>query len=156
MNLDAGIFPLVNATLNFLATILLVLGFVLIKQRKEKAHKWTMLSCFLVSVIFLLCYLTYHYLAGSTRFPTYPPTWVRYLYYVILLTHVVLAMYVPVGAVVTIYLGLRSQTESSESGLYRAKHRRWAKITFPIWLYVSVTGVVVYLMLYQIYPPSAS
>ena len=153
MNLDAGIFPLVNATLNFLATILLVVGFVLIKQGKERGHKRTMLSCFLVSVVFLICYLTYHYLAGSTRFPDYPPQLVRYLYYVILATHVVLAMYVPFGAMITIYYGLRSESESSGQKAYRAKHRKWAKITFPIWLYVSVTGVVVYVLLYQVYPP---
>ena len=146
MNVDAGIFPLVNATLNFLATILLLLGYVLIKQGKERGHKWTMLSCFFVSIVFLICYLTYHYLFGSTRFPPYPPVVVRCLYYVILVTHVVLAMYVPVGAVITIYYGLKDN---------RIKHRKWAKITFPIWLYVSVTGVIVYLMLYQIYPPEA-
>ncbi len=144
MNLDAGIFPFVNATLNFLATILLLVGFILIKQGKENAHKWTMLSCFLTSIIFLICYLIYHYLAGSTRFPAYPPSIIRYLYFFILATHVVLAMYVPFGAVITIYYGLKE---------HRLKHRKWAKVTFPIWLYVSVTGVVVYLMLYQIYPP---
>jgi len=144
MNLDAGVFPLVNASLNFLATILLLLGYTLIKQRKEHLHKWTMISCFIVSIIFLVCYLIYHYLkGGGTPFPKDSPVSIRYFYYSILISHIILAVYVPVGAVVTIYHGLKDN---------RAKHRKWAKVTFPIWLYVSVTGVIVYLMLYQLYP----
>jgi putative membrane protein len=140
--------PHVNASLNALATVLLVAGFVLIKQRRETAHKWTMLACFGVSVLFLASYLTYHYqLEGvSKKFPSYPPTAVRYTYYGILLTHVILAAAVPVLAIATIYLGLSDK---------RRAHRRLAKWTFPIWLYVSVTGVIVYLMLYQLYPPQA-
>jgi uncharacterized membrane protein YozB (DUF420 family) len=140
--------PHVNASLNALATVLLVLGLVLIKRRQETAHKWTMLSCFAVSVVFLACYLTYHFNVGSVRFSTdetYAPRAVRYAYYGILLTHVVLAATVPFLAIATIYAGLADK---------RALHRRLAKWTFPIWLYVSVTGVIVYLMLYQIYPPS--
>jgi uncharacterized membrane protein YozB (DUF420 family) len=125
--------------------VLLLLGYVFIKRGKEQAHKRTMLSCFVVSVVFLICYLSYHYLkGGATRFPTYPSTAVRYAYYLILISHILLAFYVPVGAIVTIIYGLRDN---------RPKHRKWAKITFPIWLYVSVTGVIVYLMLYHIYPP---
>lgn len=137
--------PHINASLNGLATVLLLLGFALIKRRQETAHKWTMLACFCVSVVFLACYLTYHYhLEGvSKRFPSYPPTAVRVTYYAILLTHVVLAALVPFLAIATIYAGLADK---------RALHRRLAKWTFPIWLYVSVTGVIVYLMLYQIYP----
>lgn len=138
--------PHVNASLNALATVLLMLGLALIKRRQETAHKWVMLACFAVSAVFLACYLTYHYhLVGvSKRFPSYPPTAVRLTYYAILLTHVVLAALVPFLAVATIYLGLADK---------RAAHRRLAKWTFPIWLYVSVTGVIVYLMLYQLYPP---
>jgi putative membrane protein len=138
--------PHVNASLNALATVLLVVGFVLIKRRQETAHKWTMITCFGVSVVFLACYLTYHYhLEGvSKRFPSYPPAAVRYTYYAILLTHVVLAATVPFLAIATIYAGLADK---------RALHRRLAKWTFPIWLYVSVTGVIVYLLLYQIYSP---
>lgn len=132
--------PHVNASLNALATVLLVAGFVLIKRRQEAAHKWTMLACFGVSVVFLACYLTYHYYAGSKKFPT--DTIVRYPYYAILLTHVVLAALVPFLAIATIITGLRDN---------RPWHLRLAKWTFPIWLYVSVTGVVVYLMLYQLY-----
>ena len=140
------ILPHVNASLNALATILLVVGFILIKQRKENAHKWTMLGCFGVSVLFLGCYLFYHLVVMdglSKKFPVDAGA-VRYVYYVILLTHVVLAAVVPFLAVATIYFGLRDR---------RKAHLRVAKWTFPIWLYVSVTGVVVYLMLYQIYRP---
>jgi putative membrane protein len=137
--------PHINASLNALATVLLILGYALIKRRQEAAHKWTMLACFAVSVVFLGCYLTYHYqLEGvSKKFPSYPQPAVRYTYYTILLTHVVLAALVPFLAIATIYLGLTDK---------RISHRRLAKWTFPIWLYVSVTGVIVYLMLYQLYP----
>ena len=138
--------PHVNASLNALATVLLLLGFVLIKRRQETAHKWTMLACFCVSVVFLACYLTYHYhLEGVSKgFPSYPPAAIRFAYFTILFTHVVLAALVPFLAIATIYAGLADK---------RPLHRRLAKWTFPIWLYVSVTGVIVYLMLYQIYPP---
>lgn len=138
--------PHVNASLNALSTLLLILGYVLIRQRREQAHKWTMLSCFAVSVIFLICYLTYHqllYAATGERGKPFeqPGVAIRYVYYTILITHVVLAATVPVLAITTIVLGLRDR---------RASHRRWAKWTFPIWLYVSVTGVIVYLMLYHL------
>ncbi len=143
----AKVLPHVNAALNATATVLLVVGWLLIRQRREVAHRRVMLSAFGVSVAFLASYLVYHFLAKagvSTPFPSYPPPAVRYLYYGILLSHIVLAMGVPVLAVGTIYHGLRDQ---------RVQHRRWARWTFPIWLYVSVTGVVVYVMLYQLYPP---
>lgn len=144
MNQYVHLLPHINASLNVLATILLLVGYVLIKQRREAAHKFVMLSCFGVSVVFLVCYLTYHYYAGSKRFPAYPPNWIRYSYYLILLTHVVLAAAVPVLAIITIWLGLKER---------RASHRKLARWTFPIWLYVSITGVIVYVMLYQLYPP---
>ena len=138
--------PHVNASLNALATVLLLTGYAQIKRRNERAHQWTMLACFGVSVLFLACYLTYHFSipGGSRRFPQYPPSLVRYTYYGILLTPVVLAAAVPLLAVATLWLGLAD---------YRRWHVRLAHWTFPIWLYVSVTGVVVYLMLYQVYPP---
>lgn len=145
MNDWVHILPHINASLNALATVLLVVGLVLIKQRREQAHKWTMLACFGVSCVFLVCYLTYHYFAGSKRFPEYPGPLVRGVYFTILLTHVVLAAAVPFLAIATIYSGLKD---------YRRAHLKLAKWTFPIWLYVSVTGVVVYLMLYQLYPPA--
>jgi len=141
--------PHVNASLNGLATLLLVLGFVLIKLGKVEAHKWTMLGCFGVSVVFLLCYLTYHGLmeGHSKTFPEYPASWIRISYYIMLLTHVVLAAVVPFLAVITIYLGLKDRREA---------HRKIAKWTFPIWLYVSITGVLVYLCLYQFFPPQVA
>lgn len=143
----AFILPHVNASLNALATVLLVVGWRLIRQRREQAHRRVMISAFAVSTVFLGSYLLYHFGArdgASTPFPPYPPAAIRYSYYGILLTHIVLAMTVPFMAVASIYLGLTDR---------RAAHRRLARWTFPIWLYVSVTGVIVYLMLYQLYPP---
>ena len=147
METAVAILPHVNAALNGLSTVLLVAGYYLIRQRRERAHKQTMLSCFAVSVVFLACYLTYHQLlhavTGERGKPfEYPGLGVRYVYYTILISHVLLAAAVPVLALTTIVLGLRDR---------RVLHRRWARWTFPIWLYVSVTGVVVYLMLYQIF-----
>ncbi|MBL9123758.1 MAG: DUF420 domain-containing protein [Planctomycetaceae bacterium] len=134
--------PAVNAALNALATVLLVVGYVLIKQRREQAHKRTMLAAFGVSVVFLVCYLIYHRYAGHVRFGG--PSPVREVYYALLLTHVLLAATVPFLAVATIYQGLADN---------RPAHRRLARWTFPIWLYVSITGVVIYAMLYHLYPP---
>ncbi len=130
--------PTVNALLNATATVLLVWGFVLIKQRRETAHKRAMLATFATSVVFLISYLIYHYQALHVPFTG--PSAVRYVYYAILLPHVLLAAAVPFLALVTIYLGLTNQ---------RLRHRRWARWTFPIWLFVSVTGVIVYVMLYH-------
>jgi uncharacterized membrane protein YozB (DUF420 family) len=168
----------VNATLNAAATVLLVVGLVLIREGRVTAHKRVMLTAFGVSTVFLVCYLWYHYLVGSVRF-THPGA-VRYVYYTILLTHVLLAFTVPVLAIWTIYLGLRAEKgdsphfagdnetrgEPSEGKKgtvpagkkgtvpdYRARHRRLAHWTYPIWLYVSVTGVLVYVMLYHLWPP---
>lgn len=139
------VLPHVNAALNALATLLLVIGYVQIKRRRETAHQWTMLACFAVSAIFLVCYLTYHFNipGGSKKFPLDAPTAVRYGYYALLLSHVLLAAAVPFLAVGSIWLGLSDR---------RQAHRRISWWTFPIWLYVSITGVIVYLMLYQLYP----
>jgi len=163
MILFATAHPLVhvNATLNAIAAVLLVVGLVMIKQGRVWAHKRVMLTAFCVSIVFLGCYLWYHYLVWSVEF-THPGA-IRYVYYVILLTHVVLAMTVPVLAIWTIYLGLRATgsfgrgdaaTVGEDLAVYRAKHRRIARWTYPIWLYVSVTGVVVYVMLYHLWPPA--
>jgi uncharacterized membrane protein YozB (DUF420 family) len=142
MPFDYHQLPAVNAALNATATVLLVLGYALIKRGRERAHKWTMLVAFGVSILFLISYLVYHAEVGSVKFQG-PPT-VRKIYLAILLTHVVLAAIVPVLALLTIRSGLMD---------WRERHRRLAKWTFPIWLYVSVTGVVIYLMLYHLYPP---
>lgn len=132
--------PAVNASLNGLATVLLLVGFALIKGKRIQAHKWTMLASFGVSVLFLGCYLIYHYYIGSKRFPGTGV--IRVVYLLILVTHIVLAATVPFLASITIYRGLKGQFD---------RHRAIARITFPIWVYVSVTGVVIYLMLYH-YP----
>jgi uncharacterized membrane protein YozB (DUF420 family) len=134
--------PAVNAALNSLATVLLVIGYLLIKARRETAHRNVMLAAFGVSVAFLASYLVYHYHAGSVRFQG--PSGVRMVYLAILLTHVVLAATVPFLAGATIYFGLRDR---------RRAHVRVARWCFPIWLYVSITGVVIYVMLYHLYPP---
>jgi uncharacterized membrane protein YozB (DUF420 family) len=129
----------VDALLNSVAFLLLVIGMLLIKRGREEAHKWVMLAAFTVSGVFLACYLTHHYLVGSVKYPAEAPY--RTLYLLILVTHIILAATVPFLAGVTIYHGLKDA---------RRKHRQWAKITLPIWLYVSITGVVVYGMLYHL------
>ncbi len=133
--------PHLNALLNFTATLLLVLGFMLIKQRRERAHRNVMLATFGVSSVFLACYLLHMVVNGSRKFPGEPP--ISYVYFFILFSHMILAASVPVLSITTIYFGLKDR---------RPQHLRWAKWTFPIWLYVSVTGVVIYLMLYRLYP----
>lgn len=133
--------PAVNATLNGTAAILLATGYYYIKQLKVRRHNQLMLAAFIVSCLFLVSYLVYHYNVGSVRFDK--PGWVRTMYLWILATHTILAGTVPVLATVTLVLALRRKWE---------KHRAWAKWTFPIWLYVSVTGVIVYLLLYQVRP----
>lgn len=155
----------VNASLNTLAAVLLALGLLFIKQGKVDAHKKTMLSAFAVSILFLACYLVYH-LMGPLHTKFAHDGVIKVVYYAILISHILLAITVPPLAIVTILLGLRSQGQwlpasirnSSDGELTeyttaaRTKHRRWAKITFPVWMYVSVTGVVVYLMLYHLFP----
>lgn len=139
--------PHINVSLNGLATVLLLIGFVLIKRGRHKAHKNVMLATLGVSIAFLISYLIYHFNVTSKPFPkdtSVAPLMARYIYYGILLTHVLLAAVVPFLALGSIYLGLRDRREA---------HRRLSKWTWPIWLYVSVTGVIVYLMLYQIYVP---
>lgn len=133
--------PIVNATLNATATVLLLIAYSFIRQRKIEAHRRTMLTAFAVSCVFLVCYLVYHYNVGSVRFDK--PGWVRTVYLLILFTHTVLAATVPFLAIITLRRGLKRED---------ARHRKIARWTFPIWLYVSVTGVVVYVLLYQVRP----
>jgi uncharacterized membrane protein YozB (DUF420 family) len=130
--------PAVNASLNALSGILLLVGFALIRARRIEQHRKVMLAAFATSSVFLICYLVYHAQVGSVRFTR--EGFVRPLYYTILVTHVTLAATVVPLALVTLTRGLR--------GRY-AQHRRLARWTFPIWLYVSVTGVLVYVLLYQ-------
>lgn len=130
--------PAVNASLNSCAAVLLIWGYTLIRRKRIDAHRRVMIAAFSVSVAFLISYLVYHYEVGSVRFQKTGT--IRTVYLTILLTHTVLAAAVPFLAGITLYRGLR--------GDY-AKHRRIARWALPIWLYVSVTGVVVYWMLYQ-------
>jgi uncharacterized membrane protein YozB (DUF420 family) len=133
--------PMVNACLNGTAAVLLVIGYALIRNYKTAAHKRVMIAAFVVSCLFLVSYLVYHYNVGSVKFDK--PGWVRTLYLSILTTHTILAGAVPVLAILTLRLALKGRF---------VKHRALARWTFPIWLYVSVTGVIVYVLLYQVRP----
>ncbi|HAA48315.1 MAG TPA: DUF420 domain-containing protein [Planctomycetaceae bacterium] len=136
--------PAVNASLNGLAFVLLVVGWVLIRRGHRDAHKKTMLAAFGTSILFLTVYLLYHgamvHYTGEGQVKFQGTGAIRTVYFVILISHVLLAMAVPVLAIMTIRRGLKQQWEA---------HRRIARITFPIWVYVSLTGVIIYLMLYQ-------
>lgn len=139
--IDVHELPAVNAILNGTAAILLVRGYSLIRAGRRDAHKKTMIAAFCVSTVFLVCYLVYHANVGAVYFQK--TGFLRYLYLTILFTHTVLAATVPVLAIIT----LRRALKAEKTGDFR-RHRRIACWTLPIWLYVSVTGVVVYLMLY--------
>ena len=138
--IDYSLLPEVNATLNATSGILLLTGYVLIKQRRINAHRNAMLAAFTSSTLFLISYLIYHYHAGSHPFPGQGT--IRPIYFAILISHVTLAVVVLPFIISTLTKGLRAQY---------VRHKRVAKWTFPLWMYVSVTGVIVYLMLYQIY-----
>lgn len=132
--------PALNATLNGIAAILLVTGYLFIKQGRRRQHQWCMLGALTTSALFLVSYVTYHLHAGSRPFPGQGP--IRVVYFAILITHVILAAVIVPLALLTAVRGLRSEFD---------KHVRIARWTFPVWVYVSVTGVVIYLMLYEIY-----
>jgi uncharacterized membrane protein YozB (DUF420 family) len=132
--------PSLNAALNLTSTILLVTGWYFIKNRRIEAHRRCMISAFVTSALFLISYVAYHAQIGSKPFPGTGA--LRIVYFAILIPHVILAAAVLPLAIVTLRRGLRRDDE---------RHRRLAKITFPIWLFVSVTGVIVYVMLYQAY-----
>jgi putative membrane protein len=136
--IDYTVLPTVNATLNGLSGIFLLVGYVLIRRRHINAHRNAMLAAFASSALFLISYVVYHAHAGSRPFTGEGA--VRYVYFAILISHVILAAAILPMAISTLSRGLR--------GRY-AEHKRIAKWTFPTWMYVSVTGVVVYLMLYQ-------
>jgi uncharacterized membrane protein YozB (DUF420 family) len=136
--IDYTLLPTVNATLNAISGIFLLVGYVLIRQRHINAHRNAMLGAFASSTLFLISYLIYHANIGSRPFPGQGP--IRIAYFAILISHVILAAAILPMATSTLARGLR--------GKYAA-HKRIAKWTFPTWMYVSVTGVIVYLMLYQ-------
>jgi uncharacterized membrane protein YozB (DUF420 family) len=129
--------PTLNAALNSLSAVFLFAGFLFIKSANRKAHRACMLTALACSTLFLVSYLIYHYQVGSVGFKG--RGWLRPVYFAILITHTILAAAVPALALITLVRALRERFDA---------HRRIARWTLPIWLYVSVTGVVVYLMLY--------
>jgi putative membrane protein len=132
----------VNASLNAIAAVSLAAGFYFIRRRQIAAHRVCMLSAFAVSVVFLVCYLTYHYQVGDVRFQGHGA--VRPVYFTILISHIILAVLTVPLAIFTLARALRTRFDA---------HRRIARWTWPVWMYVSVTGVIVYLMVYHIYGP---
>jgi uncharacterized membrane protein YozB (DUF420 family) len=130
--------PALNATLNAIASVLLLCGYVMIRRRRIETHRKFMLAAFATSALFLVSYVVYHANIGSRPFTGQGP--IRYVYFAILITHVVLAAAVLPMALITLTHALRERFD---------RHRRIARWTWPIWMYVSVTGVVVYLMLYR-------
>ncbi len=130
--------PALNATLNATSGVLLTIGWVLIRTRRRDAHRICMLAASIVSALFLVSYVIYHAKVGSVPFARHGP--VRTIYFSILITHVVLAAAVLPLAIVTLSRGLRARF---------AQHRAIARWTIPLWLYVSVSGVLVYVLLYQ-------
>jgi putative membrane protein len=130
--------PAINASLNAISGVLLVIGYALMRARRIDLHRRVMIAAFFTSSLFLICYLIYHAQVGSVRFTR--EGFVRPVYFTILITHVTLAATVLPLAIITLTRGLK--------GRY-PRHRAIARWTFPIWLYVSVTGVLVYVLLYQ-------
>ncbi len=143
MNVD--VLPTVNATLNSLSFVLLLSGYAMIRCGRVTAHKRFMMAAFGVSTMFLVSYLTYKFFGEEKRFGGQGG--VRMIYFFILITHIALAITVPVLGSITLYLGLRGRLD---------RHRRLARITLPIWLYVSITGVIVYVMLFRVYGPAGT
>ena len=136
--ISIGDLPTLNAVLNGTSAVLLAFGYLFIRRKKVNLHKACMVSAFVISTLFLVSYLIYHYHAGSKPFPG--EGWTRPVYFAILISHVMLATVTLPLAIVTLARGLRGRFE---------KHRSIARWALPIWLYVSVTGVAVYLMLYR-------
>jgi len=139
--------PAVNATLNGLCSVLLTVGFIFIKRGNKAAHRNCMISALLTSTVFLVCYVTYHYKMkqaygeAHTRF--LDPAWFRPYYLAILFTHLIGAFAIVPLVIMTTTRALREKFDD---------HKRIARWTWPIWMYVSITGVIIYLLLYQIFP----
>jgi protein SCO1/2/putative membrane protein len=136
---DVHSLPALNALLNGASFVLLLIGYALIRRGRRAAHQRVMIAAFACSVLFLTSYLIYHAQVGSVRFQGEGP--LRTLYFSILLTHTVLAAAVPFLAAITLVRALRARFD---------RHRAIARVTLPIWLYVSITGVVIYVMLYRL------
>ncbi|MDZ4805605.1 MAG: DUF420 domain-containing protein [Candidatus Eisenbacteria bacterium] len=133
--------PTINATLNATSAAFLFLGWRFIRLGDRESHRRCMLTATSVSVVFLISYIVYHLHVGTTRFPD--AGWVKTIYLAILLTHTILAAMVPILVGLTLWPAFRQRFD---------RHRRIARITLPIWFYVSVTGVIIYLMLYHLAP----
>lgn len=134
--------PAVNAALNGLSAVFLVCGFAFIRNRKIKPHEFCMLAAFTCSTIFLISYLYFHFHAGVIRFGG--QGWIRPVYFALLISHTILAIVIVPLVLITLSRALRKRFD---------RHRAIARWTFPLWLYVSVTGVVVYYLLYVVYRP---
>lgn len=141
--MDLSFFPALNAALNATATVLLVLGRVWIRRGQVDRHRRAMLCAFAVSSLFLACYVAHKVWRGFESTPYHGEGLARAAYLAILASHVTLAMSVPVLALVLVRLGLSGRI---------ARHRRLARVAWPIWMYVSLTGVVIYLLLYPLNP----
>jgi uncharacterized membrane protein YozB (DUF420 family) len=139
--IDIRDMPAINAALNATSAVLLTAGYLFIRLRRVTAHKTCMLSAFVTSMLFLACYVLYHFHVGHVEFQGEGP--VRALYLAVLLSHVVLAFTVPPLALAALTFAFRERFD---------RHTRIARWTLPIWMYVSVTGVLVYWMLYKLYP----
>jgi putative membrane protein len=135
--------PALNACLNTLSTGFLLLGYAFIRRKNQNAHRNCMIGALICSGLFLASYLVYHYFAGRTVFVN--PKWFRPIYLVILLTHTVLAVVIVPLIFMSVMRAVRERYEL---------HRRISRWTWPLWMYVSVTGVVIYLILYRIFPQS--
>lgn len=130
--------PALNASLNGIATLLLASGYVAIRRGQRDLHRNLMIAALIFSALFLTFYLIYHYHVGSVKFPNLG--WIKTVYLLILFPHIVLAVVMVPMILKTLWHAYRQEWE---------KHKRIARLTFPIWMYVSITGVVIYLMLYQ-------
>jgi putative membrane protein len=138
--MSIGDLPALNATLNGVAGCFLAAGYLFIRRKRIAAHRACMIAAFVASTLFLVSYVVYHAHAGSRPFPGHGA--LRVVYFAILITHVLLAVTIVPMALITLRRGLRLDV---------VRHRRIAKWTWPLWMYVSVTGVVIYLMLYKMY-----
>ena len=137
---DVAALPALNALLNGASAVLLASGWLAIRRRRIALHRACMLGAFSVSVLFLISYVVYHALAGSRPFPG--QGWIRPVYFAVLLTHIVLAAAMVPFVLTTLYRALAADF---------LRHARLARLTLPVWLYVSVTGVIVYLILYRLF-----
>jgi putative membrane protein len=136
---DIDILSTVNAVLNTISAVLLITGYIQIRKQQPAVHKKFMFSALIVSALFLISYVVYHHYVGSVPYPYY--NWTRPIYFIILIPHIILAGLMTPFVIITVWLAFRKKFEI---------HRRFARWVFPVWLFVSVSGVLVYLMLYHL------